>query len=114
MWQLALPAGTWWSRNPKIQKNNESCVVTTFFQKRFSIITFKNEKMEVLFARARDQKLPTQSQINLHALCVCMLVTRGWHREIIYKVLSPQNQSCGTAVPQNRIFEAPSSKGGVN
>ena len=48
-----------------------------FFQKRFSIITFKNEKMEALFAHARDQKLPTQSQINLPVLCVCVLVTCG-------------------------------------
>ena len=107
MWQLASPAGTWWCRNSKNPKNEKSCAVTTFSKKRFFTITFKNGKMEALFAHARDQKLPTQSQINLHVLCVCVLVTCGWHGEIIYKVISTQNQSCGTAVPQNRFFEAP-------
>ena len=59
------------------QKLKKVVPFTTFFKKRFFAITFKNEKMKALFARARDQKLPTQSQINLHVLCVCMLVTRG-------------------------------------
>ena len=89
----------------KSQKMKKKCVVTTFFKKTFFHHHFQKWKNEALFAHGRDQKLPTQTY--MYVLCVCVLVTCWWHGEIIYKVLSPQNQPCGTAVPQNRFFEAP-------
>ena len=106
---VAAAPSSWYmvvSKSQRPQKWKKLCRYN-IFKKRFFTITFKNGKMEALFAPAWDQKLPAQSQINLHVLCVCMFVTRGWHKEIIYKLLIPQKSIMWRCCSSEPIFEAP-------